>query len=77
MYIPGHFLTKGQLNSEWIYEVIVSPKMPTKNWKDFCPESLLEGRTKIFPTFGLRRLIQWCLYQSMHYTVLSKIVLGI
>ena len=21
---------KGQLNSEWIYEVIVSPKMPTK-----------------------------------------------
>ena len=23
--------TKGQLNSEWIYEVIVSPKMPTKN----------------------------------------------
>ena len=25
---------KGQLNSEWIYEAIVSPKMPTKN---FCP----------------------------------------
>jgi hypothetical protein len=22
---------KGQLISEWIYEVIVSPKMPTKN----------------------------------------------
>ena len=22
---------KGQLNSEWIYEVIVSPKMQTKN----------------------------------------------
>ena len=22
---------KGQLNSEWIYEVIVFPKMPTKN----------------------------------------------
>ena len=31
----------GQLNSEWIYEVIVSPKMPTKNLKDFCPGSLL------------------------------------
>ena len=30
-------LSKGQLNSEWIYEVIVSPKMPTKNFKDFCP----------------------------------------
>ena len=28
---------KGQLNSEWIDEVIVSPKMPTKNYKDFCP----------------------------------------
>ena len=31
------FLTKGQLNSEWIYEVIVSPKIPTKNYRDFCP----------------------------------------
>ena len=29
--------SKGQLNSEWIYEVIVSPKMQTKNYKDFCP----------------------------------------
>ena len=28
--------TKGQLNSEWIYEVIVSSKMQTKNYKDFC-----------------------------------------
>ena len=28
---------KGQLNSGWIYEVIVSPKMLTKNFKDFCP----------------------------------------
>ena len=24
-------LFKGQLNSEWNYEVIISPKMPTKN----------------------------------------------
>ena len=31
------YLIKGQLNSEWIYEVIVSPKMQTKNYKDFCP----------------------------------------
>ena len=30
-------IPKGQLNSEWIYEVIVSPKKPTKNYKDFCP----------------------------------------
>ena len=29
--------TKGQLNSKWIHEVIISPKMPTKNLKDFCP----------------------------------------
>ena len=28
---------KGQLISEWIDEVIVSPKMQTKNYKDFCP----------------------------------------
>ena len=28
---------KGQLNSEWIYEVIISPKIQTKNYKDFCP----------------------------------------
>ena len=39
--------TKGQLNSEWIYEVIVSPEMPTKNLKDFCPGSSLEGRAEI------------------------------
>ena len=30
---------KGQLNSEWIYEVIISPKIPTKNYRDFCPGS--------------------------------------
>ena len=29
--------SKGQLNSEWIYEVIVSSKIPTKNYKDFWP----------------------------------------
>ena len=26
-------VSKGQLNSEWIYEVIVSPKMQIKNYK--------------------------------------------
>ena len=30
-------LTKGQLNSDCIYEVIFSPKMQTKIFKDFCP----------------------------------------
>ena len=29
--------TKGQLISEWIYEVIVSPKIWTKNCQDFYP----------------------------------------
>ena len=29
--------SKGQLHWEWIYEVIVSPKMQTKYYKDFCP----------------------------------------
>ena len=43
---------KGQLNSEWIYEVIVSPKMATKNLKNICPGSLLEGRAKISVIFG-------------------------
>ena len=33
---------KGQLDSERIYEVIVSSKIPTKNYTDFCPGSLLQ-----------------------------------
>ena len=37
-FMNGELNTKGQqLNSEWIYEVIFSPKMPTKNFSDFCP----------------------------------------
>ena len=43
---------KGQLDSEWIYEVIVSSKIPTKNYRDFCPGSLLEGRAEISVIFG-------------------------
>ena len=46
------FPIKGQLNSEWIYEVIVSPKTPTENYRDFCPVSLLEGRAEISVSFG-------------------------
>ena len=38
---------KGQLISEWIYEVIISPKMPTKNFKDFFPTK----QTKIVALF--------------------------
>ena len=37
MIVCVKVLSKGQSNSEWIYEVIVSPKMQTKNEKDFCP----------------------------------------
>ena len=44
--------TKGQSNSEWIYEVIVSSKIPTKNYRDFCLGSLLEGRAEISVSFG-------------------------
>ena len=43
---------KGQLNSEWIYEVIFSSKIPTKNYRDFCPGSLLEGRAEISVILG-------------------------
>jgi hypothetical protein len=35
--LPHKRPSKGQLISEWIYEVIVSPKISTKNFKDFCP----------------------------------------
>ena len=38
-------IAKGQLNSEWIYEVIVSSKMP-------YPGSLLDGRAEISVIFG-------------------------
>ena len=30
-------MLKGQLISEWIYDLIVSPKIWTKNCQDFCP----------------------------------------
>ena len=43
---------KGELNSEWIYEVIVSPEMQNKSFKVFCPESLLEGGAEILKIFG-------------------------
>ena len=36
----GSHIKGRQLNSEWIYEVIVSTKMPAKNHKDFCPTKL-------------------------------------
>ena len=34
------YFAKDQLNSYWIYEVIVSAKIPTKNYKDFQGRNL-------------------------------------
>ena len=45
-------IIKGQLNSEWIYEVIISPKMPTENYQDFCAGSLSEGRAEVLVILG-------------------------
>ena len=43
---------KGQLSSEWIHEVIASPKMPSINLEDFCFKSLLQGKAEILQIFG-------------------------
>ena len=45
-------ISKGQLKSEWIFEVIVFPKMPTKYYIDFCPGRLLEGMAEISVIFS-------------------------
>ena len=37
---------KGQLKSEWIYEVINFSNYQLQNLKDFCPESLFEAKLK-------------------------------
>ena len=44
--------TKGQLDPEWIHEIIVSLNVPTKDYKDFFPGNLLEGRAEILVVFG-------------------------
>ena len=43
--------SKGRLNSWWIYEVIVSPKMPTKNFPDVCPTKKNKDRSTFFCDF--------------------------
>ena len=40
---------KGQLISEWIYEVIASPKIQTKNCQDFCLTT--QARVEILTIF--------------------------
>ena len=37
---------KGQIKSEWIYEVIDFPNYQLKNLKDFCPK-IIEAQSKI------------------------------
>ena len=37
------------------YKVIVSPKTPTKNYKDFCPGILIVGRANILVIFDHAR----------------------
>ena len=56
---------KGQLNSEWIYEVIVSPKMQTENYKDFCPTKQTRIIAKKLPTLtkkSIKKRYDPCLY---------------
>ena len=45
------WIGKGQLNSEWIYEFIISPKMQTKNYKDFCHTKQTRDRCTFFGDF--------------------------
>ena len=37
MKLLPNAISKGQINSEWIYEIINFPKNEPKNLKDFCP----------------------------------------
>ena len=39
-------LTKGQIKSEWSYEIIDFPNKQLKNLKDFCPKNLFEAQSK-------------------------------
>ena len=39
---------KGQLISEWMYELIVSPKIRTKNCQDICPHSTGQKAWQLF-----------------------------
>jgi hypothetical protein len=49
------YLDKGQLISKCPYELIVSPKIPTKLFLDFCPGifcSFLGASWKLFGLYG-------------------------
>ena len=63
-------IDKGQLNSKWIYEVIVSPKMLTKNYKDFCP-------TKQTRIIAKKKCYDPCLYSKTEIHVIFGMHFGI
>ena len=44
---------KGQLNSEWIYEVNISPKIQTKNYRYFCPNPIINFQGRNLCNFWL------------------------
>ena len=41
-FLENSNFTKGQIESEWIYDAIDFPNNQCKNLKDFWPESLFE-----------------------------------
>ena len=59
--IYGAWCAKGQLNAEWIYVVIISPKMPTKNYKDFSP--IKQTRMVVKKTaYNHQKSVLWSLF---------------
>ena len=46
-------LIKGQIKSEWIYEITNFPKNYPKNLKDFCPMYCKNLRAEILQIFGV------------------------
>ena len=50
--LVSKLLKVSKIKNEFTYEVIVSFKIPIKNYRDFCPESLIEGRAEISVIFG-------------------------
>ena len=58
-------LNKGQLNSAWIYEVIVSPKLQTKNYKDFCTTKqtrIVAKNTAAYAQQKITKKVLWSLF---------------
>ena len=55
---------KGQLNSEWIYQVIFSPKMQTKNNKDFSPtkQTRIVAKKTAYTHQKITKTVLWSLF---------------